>query len=59
MLGPYVKGPNNKIGREQVERLGLGHQTMVGRGFHDNIHKGELGVSDQTFSRHGLGDSGH
>ena len=34
VLGPYVKGPNNKICRAWAERLGLGHRTVVGHGVH-------------------------
>jgi len=46
VLGSYVKDPNNKICRAWAERLGLGHRTMVSHGSRDNIHEGELGVSD-------------
>ena len=34
ILGSYVKGPNNKICREWVERLGFGHRTVVSHGVH-------------------------
>ena len=46
VLGSYVKDSNNKICRAWAERLGPGHRTMVGHDFHDNIHEGELGVSN-------------
>ena len=54
VLGSYVKGPNNKICRAWVERLGLGHRTVVRHGFYNNLHKGEPGVSNNTFFRYAL-----
>ena len=58
VLGSYVKGPNNKICREWVERLGFGHRTVVSHGFHSNLHEGEPDVSYKTCFQHDLSGSG-
>ena len=58
ILGSHVKGPNNIICRAWVERLGLGHRTVVHHGFYSNLHKGEPGLSNNTFSRYVLSGSG-
>ena len=41
-----------------LERSGLGHWMVVRHGFYSNLHKGEPGVSDNTFFRYVLSGSG-
>ena len=57
ILGPYIKGPNNKICREWDKRLGLGYWTVVSHGVHDNCTRVNRACPKRFSPRHGLGGS--
>ena len=58
MLGPYIKGPNNKICREWAKRLGLGERTVVSHGVYDDRTEMYCAYLRRLSPQHGLGGSG-
>ena len=58
ILGSYVKGPTILFVERGFERLGLGHRTIVDRGFYSDLHKDELNVFNNNLFRYVMSGSG-
>ena len=58
ILGSYVKGPTIVFVEHWFERLGLGHRTVVDRGFHSDLHKDEPDVFNNNLFRYVMSGSG-